>query len=107
VPAVLRELEQLAAAGGIANAAIGRAALGVLAVRLDGPDDTTAAAVEALRRLAGHRGGAAVMLRSPAGVLSRVDPWGDVGAASAMMQAVKSRFDPTNTLSPGRGPAGL
>jgi FAD/FMN-containing dehydrogenase len=60
-----------------------------------------------LRRAAGRRGGAVVVVRAPAGITALIDPWGDVGDASAMMLAVKSRFDPRNTLSPGRGPAGL
>ncbi|MQA31210.1 MAG: FAD-binding protein [Luteitalea sp.] len=107
VAGVLTELERLAAGTGFAYAVVGRAALGVLAVRVDAPDDISVMAVEALRRVAARRGGAAIVIRAPAGVMARVDPWGDVGAASAMMQAVKSRFDPLNTLSPGRGPAGL
>jgi glycolate oxidase FAD binding subunit len=107
VPTVLGNLQQLAAAGGVSYAAIGRAALGVLAVRLEGLDEAAALVIDGVRRAAAHRGGHVLVLRGPAGIGTRVDPWGDVGEASAMMQAVKSRFDPRNTLSPGRGPAGL
>jgi glycolate oxidase FAD binding subunit len=107
VPTVLSELQQFAAATGVSYAAIGRAALGVLTLRIEGSDEAAALVIDSVRRVAAHRGGHAVVLRAPAGFASRVDPWGDVGDASAMMQAVKSRFDPRNTLSPGRGPAGL
>jgi glycolate oxidase FAD binding subunit len=104
---ILIELQTLAASTGISYAAIGRAALGVLAVRVDGADDVAALAVDAVRRVAMRRGGSAIVLRTPIGVMTRIDPWGDVGPASAMMLAVKNRFDPRNTLSPGRGPGGL
>jgi glycolate dehydrogenase FAD-binding subunit len=107
IPSVLTELQGLSASTGITYAAIGRAALGVLAVRIDGADDVAALAVHSVRRVANQRGGSAIVLRTPVGMMARVDPWGQVGAVSAMMLAVKSRFDPRNTLSPGRGPGGL
>jgi glycolate oxidase FAD binding subunit len=107
VGGVLDELQRISASTGIAATAIGRAALGVLAVRVDGSDQAAALVIDGLRRAAGRRGGAVVVVRAPAGISALIDPWGDVGDASAMMQAVKSRFDPRNTLSPGRGPAGL
>jgi FAD/FMN-containing dehydrogenase len=33
-----------------------------------------------------------------------VDPWGDVGDALPLMQAVKTRFDPNHVLATGRTP---
>jgi glycolate oxidase FAD binding subunit len=107
VAGALTELERLAGTTGIAYAVIGRAALGVLAIRVDAGDDAAVTGVEALRRTAARRGGTAIVLRAASGVMARIDPWGDLGPATAVMQAVKSQFDPRNTLSPGRGPTGL
>ena len=40
----------------------------------------------------------------PVPVERRLDAWGDLGDSRRTMQAVKARFDPHGTLSPGRGP---
>jgi len=37
----------------------------------------------------------------------KIDTWGEIGSGLRVMKAVKSRFDPDNRLSPGRGPGGL
>ena len=33
---------------------------------------------------------------------SKIEAWGSVGDALPLMRAVKARFDPNNTLNPGR-----
>jgi glycolate oxidase FAD binding subunit len=104
VAAVLRHLAQLP--GAVEWSAIGRAALGVLAVKLTGAADPLSEALLRLRTLAAARGGTLTVLEAPEEVRSRVDPWGEIGHAD-VMRAVKGRFDPRNVLSPGCGPGGI
>ena len=83
---------------------IGRAALGVLHVGLHGAVSAQAACVTALReRLPVGRGSVTIQRADPE-LKTLVDVWGPVGDSLRVMQAVKRRFDPTGTLSPGRGP---
>ena len=51
--------------------------------------------------------GSAVIQRADPKLKALVDVWGRVGDGLRIMQEVKRRFDPTNTLNPGRGPGGL
>ncbi len=101
LPAVLGA----ARAGGFA--VVGRAALGLSWLRLEGaaPDDAVAR-VEALReRLAPSR---AVVLDAPEAVRERLDPWGPVDPARLeLMRRVKARFDPAGILNPGVYVGGL
>jgi glycolate oxidase FAD binding subunit len=85
----------------------GRAALGIIVVRLSGASEKHPAAIIDLRQEATARRGSAVVLASESSVKARVDPWGDVGDHLSLMRAVKARFDPSGTLSPGHGPGGL
>jgi glycolate oxidase FAD binding subunit len=103
VPGVLLELDRLAAATALTYTAIGRVALGVLTVRLNGDTSQIVRAIDSVRRAAAGRAGSAVVLEAAPEVWARVDPWGPVGSAAAVMQAVKSRFDPTRTLGPAPG----
>jgi glycolate oxidase FAD binding subunit len=59
--------------------------------------------VTELRLEAAGRGGSAVLLSAPAGLLRDVGRWGPVGDAIPLMRAVKQQFDPQNTLNPGVG----
>jgi glycolate oxidase FAD binding subunit len=80
---------------------VGRAALGLSWLRLDGLDDATAVArVQALReRLADAH---VTVLDAPAAVREAVDPWGPVDPARlALLRSVKARFDPTGACAPG------
>jgi glycolate oxidase FAD binding subunit len=85
----------------------GRAGLGVCYCRLDGPADAQALVLATLRTTLARRGGSVVLLIAPRVVKERVGPWGEIGAALRLMQAVKSRFDPAGTLNPGAGPGGI
>jgi len=82
---------------------LGRAALGVLFVRVLGDPTQQAAIISELRRSVSTRRGTVVLLSAPADVKRRVDSWGDLGDALPLMQAVKARFDPHGTLNPGCG----
>jgi glycolate oxidase FAD binding subunit len=91
------------AARRIDAAAIGRAALGVVYVRIDGAIEAQVDAVTALRLLSPST----VVLEAVEPVRARVSAWPDMGDAFPLMRAVKSRFDPHHILNPGRGPGGL
>ena len=85
----------------------GRAGVGVLYLRLDGDAEAQARLVTELRgRLPTGRGSAMIMRGAPH-LKSLVDVWGPIGDGLRIMQEVKSRFDPTGILNPGRGPGGL
>ena len=85
----------------------GRAALGVLFLKLRGDVERHMEIVREVRQTAVARGGSAVLLSTPVSIERRVDSWGDVGDSRRTMQAVKARFDPHGTLNPGRGPGGV
>ena len=101
---MLARIESLAAAQGVAYAAAGRAALGVILARLGGDAAQQAAIVGDLRRDATARRGSAVLLSAPPELKARLGAWGPTGDASPLMRAVKAQFDPRGTLNPGRGP---
>jgi glycolate dehydrogenase FAD-binding subunit len=107
VAGVLLEIDRLAAATTMTYGAIGRAALGVLMVRLNGDTSQTVQAIDAVRRVAAGRAGSAVVLEAAAEVWAQVDPWDHVGSAAGVMHAVKSRFDPRHTLGRAPGCGGL
>ena len=85
----------------------GRAALGVLFLKLRRGVERHMEIVGELRRTAAARGGSAVILSTPVSTAQRIDTWGHVGDGLRMMRAVKARFDPHGTLNPGRGPGGF
>lgn len=85
----------------------GRAALGVLFLKLRRGIERHMEIVGELRRTAAARGGSAVILSTPVSTAQRIDTWGHVGDGLRMMRAVKARFDPHGTLNPGRGPGGF
>ncbi len=79
---------------------------GILDVRV-GADDPTgvAAIVEELRAIGGESH--VVVRNAPTTVKRLVDVWGPVGDSLEVMRNVKQRFDPTNTLNPGRFAGGI
>jgi glycolate dehydrogenase FAD-binding subunit len=104
VAEMLSRIETLTAEHGVGYTAAGRAALGVIFVRLDGDPGSHAAIVGELRREATARRGSAVLLAAPADLKERLGAWGPNGDAVPIMRAVKARFDPRGTLNPGREP---
>ena len=105
--ATLTWLEEATRTRRVAYELAGRAGLAVLYLRLDGAAEAQAELVTTLRgRLsAGH--GSAMIMRGTPQLKSLVDVWGPIGDGLRIMQEVKSRFDPTGVLNPGRGPGGL
>ena len=96
-----------AADAGVALAAAGRAGLGVVDLRLDGPLDAQAAVVTELRARLPVGRGSAVIRRGGPELRQQVGAWGPIGDALPVMQAVKRQFDAAGMLNPGRGPGGL
>ena len=104
VAEMLARVESLTAGQGVEYAAVGRAALGVILVRLGGDPVQQAAIVADLRRDTTARRGSAVLLSAPPDLKAQLGAWGPIGDAAPIMRAVKSQFDPRGTLNPGRGP---
>ncbi len=78
--------------------------LGLITVRLAGPAGAVAdwgAAIGRLRAGAVERRGSLVLTATPPALRGRVDPWGPANGL-AIMRGLKARFDPTDTLNPGR-----
>ncbi len=105
-PTLVR-LRDRAATDGLAMAAAGRAGLGVVDVRLEGPNDAQARLIGDLRDRLPIGRGSAVIRRGHQKLRARVDPWGPIGDGMPVMTAIKRQFDPDGLLNPGRGPGGL
>ena len=96
-----------AATDGLEMAVAGRAGLGVVDVRLNGPLDAQARLVGDLRERLPIGRGSAVIRRGGPGLRRNVDAWGPIGDGMRVMTAIKRRFDPDGLLNTGRGPGGL
>ncbi len=80
------------------------AGLGLITARLAGPADAVAgwgAAIGRRRAAAVERRGSLVLTQTPPALRGRLDPWGPANGL-AIMRGLKARFDPTDTLNPGR-----
>jgi hypothetical protein len=60
------------------------------------------ARIRELRASAESLGGSLIIEQAPATIKNLVNAWGDFGSAGVIMQRVKHKLDPNNTLSPGR-----
>ena len=96
-----------AATDGLEMAVAGRAGLGVVDVRLNGPLDAQARLVGDLRERLPIGRGSAVIRRGDPGLRRIVDAWGPIGDGMRVMTAIKRQFDPDGLLNTGRGPGGL
>ena len=81
-------------------------ATGIGFLRLDADSSNLAKDIEALRAEFEQAAGSLVLLHGPDG-LNSIDAWGKPGDALPLMQAVKHRLDPNNTLNPGRFVGGI
>lgn len=79
---------------------------GIARVLVPAPEGAaTSSWVEAIaeaRSAMAARGGTAIVARGPRAILEGVDPYGPVGPALRLMQALKKEFDPAGILAPGR-----
>ena len=89
-----------------ASLAAGRAALGILYLRVDA-DAGAREWLDELRSRLRRRGGSALVVRASPALKDHVDVWGELSGSRSLMRAVKERFDPKNILNPGGGPGGL
>jgi glycolate oxidase FAD binding subunit len=101
---ILSRVEATTTAQRIQYAAVGRAALGIIVVRLDGDPSAQAAVVSELRREAIARRGSAVLLAAPPDLHARLGTWGPGADTAPIMRAVKAQFDPRALLNRGREP---
>jgi len=100
---VLERISAVAAERAVEYEVIGRAALGIILLRISGDLSVQSAIVTELRLEATARGGSAVLLSAPAALQHDVGRWGPATDAAPLMRAVKQQFDPQNTLNPGVG----
>ena len=106
VPYLIDEIENGCSSHHVTWSVTGRAALGVLSVRVDGASEALASLIADWRHRATVNGGSLVIQRAPA-ELEHLDRWGELPDSFAVMRAVKTRFDPNGILCPGMGPGGL
>ena len=80
------------------------AGLGLISARLAGKPEAVAgwgATIERLRAAAVERRGSLVLTSTPPALRGLLDPWGPANGL-AIMRGLKARFDPADTLNPGR-----
>ncbi len=112
---VLSRIQQLTSAAGVECALSGRAALGIVLLRLGGPPAPKSGFGEAgagahariineIRRETDARRGSAVILSASDEVGDAAGRFGSLGDTAPIMRAVKARFDPHNILNAGLAP---
>jgi glycolate oxidase FAD binding subunit len=102
---MLSTIERVTTDAAVDYAMSGRAALGILLLRLGGNPAAHAPIVAELRAAATARRGSVVILSAANDDVSRaVARWGSVGDAESVMRAVKARFDPHNILNAAVAP---
>ena len=83
---------------------------GIVSVQIpadDSDEETLFAWIQALDGCVGRCNGHRVIERAPIGVKRRCEVWGPVGDNFAVMQALKTTYDPRRRLNPGRFIGGL
>jgi glycolate oxidase FAD binding subunit len=79
---------------------------GTVYARVSGSEGALSGLVNELRTLAGAERGGLVVQDAPPELARVLDIWGAVAAVD-LMRRVKARFDPNNTLNPGRFVGGI
>ena len=79
---------------------------GLVFTQLTGDDASLLSAVHELRQAALAHQGSLVVTDAPTQLAQQIDVWGPVPALD-VMRNLKARFDPNNTLNPGRFVGGL
>lgn len=72
-----------------------------------GIDQSILETVKKIRQIAHQYGGSAVVEHCPLSTKRQMDVWGDLPDSLEIMQAIKKRFDPGETLNPGRFLGGI
>jgi glycolate oxidase FAD binding subunit len=103
VAEVLSAIERLTTTASVDSVLSGRAALGILLLRLGSRPSAHSSIVGELRNAATARRGSAVIVSATDDVTKAIGRWSPVGDAEPVMRAVKARFDPRDTLNPNRG----
>ena len=101
---VLAHIQQLASNAAVPCALSGRAALGIVLLRLEGDPAAHASIVNEIRHDAAARRGSAVIVSAPEDLTHATGRWGSLGDTEPIMRAVKARFDPHNILNAGLSP---
>ncbi len=104
VAGMLASIQQLTTAASIACDISGRAALGIVLLRLGGDEDAHVHIITELRGEAVRRRGSLVVLSASDDVTNGAGRVGTLGDAGPIMRAVKARFDPHNILNAGLAP---
>jgi glycolate oxidase FAD binding subunit len=98
--------EAMARTQGLEARIAGCAATGTLCVSLEGehpPDAWRSGVIDPLRERLAPEGGSVVVERAAPALKSAIDVWGPIAPqAFALMKRVKTEFDPTGVLNPGR-----
>lgn len=81
-------------------------ATGIGWLRMEAKLENFHAALSDLRRELERAGGSLVIHHQPS-AMPAIDAWGQPGDALPLMRAVKTQFDPRNTLNPGRFVGGI
>jgi len=100
--AALEGAERAATTAAVECRVTGRAALGVIMVRLAGNADRHRKLAAAIRQAIDALDGTVTVLETPAG--ADENRWGPPGDSRQLLRAVKARFDPQGILAPGWGP---
>ena len=102
---MVANIERLSSSAAVVCEISGRAALGIVLLKMSGDPAAYGSIVTELRGVAGARGGSAVVVSAGSnGAMSTIDHWGPIGDAQPLMQAVKDRFDPQHILNAGLTP---
>lgn len=102
VPRVFEALERVSDESGLSVHASSRAGNGILIASIGGEREAQIEAIRSLRDLIGSLKGNLVIREAPTSLKSCVDVWGDVGASLRVMERLRSIFDPSGILNPGR-----
>jgi len=80
--------------------------IGLLRLNADDENHIVAAMIQMRQQLAAL-GGSLTVLRCPIDMESKLDVWPDAGDAIDVMRKLKAKFDPKETLAPGRYVGGI
>ena len=102
VPGIFTTLEEISHKSDIKAYASARAGNGVVNIMLQGDSKSMTNLITKLRKYCEQSGGSLVIENAPIEVKQEIDVWGDMGSALSLMKRIKSNFDPTGILNPGR-----